>query len=94
MQVVETQKVSSYFWKRYSANRKTIKFCGLIGCSSNDKFDEKLESLKAVWDARELLSVSEKPKFYDWLIAGKIDSFSMFFYSIVCSRNQKSKLFF
>ena len=44
----------------FCKQENTTKFCGLIACSSDDEFDEKLKTLKPVWDAREL-AVCEKP---------------------------------
>ena len=38
----------------FGKQENTIKFCGLIDCSLDDEFDEKLKTLKPVWDAREL----------------------------------------
>ena len=34
----------------FGKQENTIKFCGLIDCSSDDEFDEKLKSLKPLWD--------------------------------------------
>ena len=60
---------------RYLANKKsTLKFRSLVDCSLNDEFDEKLKTLKPVWDGRELV-VSEKPNFQEWFITGKVNSF-------------------
>ena len=59
----------------FGQQENTTKFCGLIDCSSDDEFDEKLKTLKPVWDAREL-AVSEKPTFHEWFITEKVDLFS------------------
>ena len=48
----------------FGKQENTKKFCGLIDCSSDGEFDEKLKTLKPVWDAREL-AVSEKPTFHE-----------------------------
>ena len=71
----------------FSKQENKKKFCGFIECSSDGEFDEKLKTLKPVWDAREL-AVSEKPTFHEWFITEKVDSFSP------CCRKQKSKRFF
>ena len=63
----------------FGKQENTIKFCGLIDCSSDGDFDEKLKTLKPVWDAREL-AVSEKPTFHEWFITEKVDSFSLCFF--------------
>ena len=69
----------------FGKQENTIKFCGLIDCSSDGDFDEKLKTLKPVWDAREL-AVSEKPTFHEWFITEKVDSFSLF-----CNMLQKTE---
>ena len=43
----------------FGKQENTIKFCGLIGFSSDDELDEKLKNLKPALDAQEL-AVSEK----------------------------------
>ena len=63
----------------FSKQENTIKFCGLIDCSSNGDFDEKLKTLKPAWDAWEI-AVSEKPTFHEWFITKKVDSFSLCFF--------------
>ena len=62
----------------FGKQENTIKFCGLVDCSSEGDFDEKLKTLKLVWDAREL-AVSEKPIFHEWFMTEK-DSFSLCFF--------------
>ena len=57
----------------------TIKFCGLMDCSLDGEFDEKLKTLKPVWDAWEL-AVSEKSTFHGWFITEKVHSFSPCFF--------------
>ena len=71
----------------FSKQGNKTKFCGLTECSSDGELDEKLKTLKPVWDAREL-AVSEKPTFHEWFITEKVDSFSP------CCRKQESKRFF
>ena len=63
----------------FGKQENMINFCGLVDCSSDGDFDEKLKTLKLVWDAREL-AVSEKPIFHEWFITEKVDSFSLCFF--------------
>ena len=63
----------------FGKRENTIKFFGLIDCSSDDEFDEKLKTLKQVWDAREL-AVSEKVTLHEWFITKMVDSFSTCFF--------------
>ena len=63
----------------FGKQENTTKFCGLIDCFSGGEFDEKLKTLKPVWDAREL-AVSEKTTFHEWFITEKVDSFSPCFF--------------
>ena len=63
----------------FGKQENTIKFCGPIDCSSDGEFDEKLKTLKPVWDAREL-AVSEKSTFHGWFITEKVHSFSPCFF--------------
>ena len=63
----------------FGKQENMIKFCGLVDCSSDGDFDQKLKTLKLVWDAREL-AVSEKPIFHEWFITEKVDSFSLCFF--------------
>ena len=65
--------------KIFSKEENKTKFCVLIECSSDGEFDEKLKTLKPVWDAREL-AVSEKTTFHEWFITEKVDSFSPCFF--------------
>ena len=70
----------------------TIKFFGLIDCSSDDEFDEKLKSLKPLWAAREL-ALSEIPTFPEWFISDKVDSFSPCFLILqYVAENRKVKV--
>ena len=77
----------------FGKQENTIKFCGLIDCSSDDEFDEKLKSLKPLWNAREL-ALSEKPTFHEWFITEKVDSFSPCFFILQCvAENRKVNVF-
>ena len=63
----------------FGKQENTITFCGYTACSWDGDFDEKLKTLKPVWDARQL-AVSEKPTFHEWFITKKVDSFSLCFF--------------
>ena len=77
----------------FSKQENTIKFCGLTDCSSDGEFDEKLKTLKPVWDAWKL-AVSEKPIFHEWFITEKIDSFSLCFFILqYVAENRKVNVF-
>ena len=47
------------------------KSCGLVDCSSEERFDQKLSTLESVWNARED-NVSEK-SFHKWFITEKVN---------------------
>ena len=47
------------------------KFCGLVDCSSEEKFEQKLSALESVWNARED-NVSEQC-FHKWFITEKVN---------------------
>ena len=47
------------------------KLCGLVDCSSEEEFDQKLSTLESVWNARED-NVSEK-SFHKWFITEKVN---------------------
>ena len=77
----------------FGKQENTIKFWELIDCSSDDEFDEKLKSLKTLWDAREL-ALSEKPTFHEWFITEKVDSFSPCFFILhYVAENRKVNVF-
>ena len=79
--------------EKFGKQENTTKFCGLIDCSSDDEFHEKLKILKPVRDAREL-AVSEKPTFHEWFITEKVDSFSPCFFILqYVSENRKVNAF-
>ena len=90
---VSAESKQLFLEETFGKQENTIKFCGLTDCSSDGDFDEKLKTLKPVWDAREL-AVSQKSIFHEWFITEKVDSFSLFFYFVIFCRKQKMKRFF
>ena len=47
------------------------KFCGLVDCSSEEEFDQRISALKSAWNARED-NMSEL-YFYKWFITEKVN---------------------
>ena len=80
----ESKKI--FLEEKFINDENTIKFCRLIDFSSNDQFDERLETLNPFWYVPDLV-VSEKPMFHEWFITEKVDSFPHGFSS--CSMYRK-----
>ena len=83
---ISAESKQLFLEEKFIKEENTIKFCRLIDSSSDDQFDEKLETLKPFWYARDL-AVSEKPTFHEWFITEKVNSFPHGFSS--CSMYKK-----
>ena len=83
---ISAESKQLFLEEKFIKEENTIKFCRLIDFSSNDQFDEKLETLKPFWYERAL-AVSEKPTFHEWFITEKVNSFPHGFSS--CSMYKK-----
>ena len=83
---ISAESKQLFLEEKFIKEENTIKFCRLIDFSSDDQFDEKLETLKPFWYARDL-AVSEKPTFHEWFITEKVNSFPHGFSS--CSMYKK-----
>lgn len=60
---------------------ENVKHCGLVDCSSEKEFDEKLHSLEAEWKKREATDCkasSEKNTFYEWFCRQKVYSVRLY----------------
>ena len=55
----------------FCVQNRDKKFCGLVDCSSEEEFDQKLSALDSVWNVRED-NVSEQC-FYKWFITEKVN---------------------
>ena len=83
---ISAESKQLFLEEKFIKEENTKKFCRLIDFSSNDQFDEKLETLKPFWYERDL-AVSEKPTFHEWFITEKVNSFPHGFSS--CSMYKK-----
>ena len=66
------QRVKELFLdKIFGLQNSDKKLCGLVDCSSEEEFDQKLSTLESVWNARED-NVSEK-SFHKWFVTEKVN---------------------
>ena len=55
----------------FGVQNSNKKFCGLVHCSSEEEFDQKLSALESVWNVREDTVLEQC--FHKWFITEKVN---------------------
>ena len=66
---ISSENRSQFLYEIFGKQDGEVKYCGLVDSESAEEFEQKLESLKGKWNAREETSNST---FFDWFVKEKV----------------------